>query len=114
MKKFRVCSLLLSIFLIMGLLMIPANAQEDLSVQLGCSTLQAAIPLGGSESLLPTADSVILYELNSGTMVYAYHPDDRINPSSMVKIMSALVALESMATCSSMGGVDSPCANAPL
>lgn len=94
MKKIRVCSLLLSIFLIMGLLMIPAHAQEDPSVQLGCCSLQAAIPLGGSESLLPTADSVILYELNTGTMVYAYHPDDRINPSSMVKIMSALVALE--------------------
>lgn len=94
MKKFRVCSLLLSIFVAIGLFMFPVQAEENPSVQLGCSTLQAAIPLGGSEALLPTADSVILYELNTGTLVYAYHPDDRINPSSMVKIMSALVALE--------------------
>lgn len=94
MKKFRLISLLLSIILTLGLFCVPAGAEGNPSVQFGCSTLQSAMPLGGSEELLPTADSVILYELNTQTLVYAYRPDDRINPSSMVKIMAALLVLE--------------------
>lgn len=94
MKKFRLFSLFLSVLLAFGLVLTPAFAEGSAAVQFGCNTLQAAMPLGGSEQLLPTADSVILYERNSQTLVYAFHPDDRINPSSMVKIMSALVALE--------------------
>lgn len=94
MKKFPLICLILSMILTVQLISLPAMAEEGSSVQFGCSTLQAALPLGGSEAMLPTADNVILYELNSKTLVYAYHPDDRINPSSMVKIMSALVALE--------------------
>ena len=94
MKKNRMICLILSVSLLLSLFSLPALAEENTSVGLGCSTLQAALPLGGSEALLPTADNVILYELNTKTLVYAYRPDDRINPSSMVKIMSALVALE--------------------
>ena len=95
MKKIRLFSLALSVLLTLGLFLIPVKAEDSPAVQLGCSSLQAALPLGGSEQLLATADAVILYELNTKTMVYAYHPDDRLNPSSMVKIMAALVALES-------------------
>lgn len=95
MKKIRLFSLTLSVILALGLFLIPVKAEDAPAVQLGCSSLQAGLPLGGSEQLLPTADAVILYELNTKTMVYAYHPDDRLNPSSMVKIMAALVALES-------------------
>ena len=94
MKKIRLFSLALSVILALGLFVVPVKADETPAVQFGCSTLQAALPLGGSEQLLPTADGVILYELNTKTMVYAFHPDDRLNPSSMVKIMAALVALE--------------------
>lgn len=94
MKKNRMICLILSVSLLLSLFSLPVLAEENTSVGLGCSTLQAALPLGGSEALLPTADNVILYELNTKTLVYAYRPDDRINPSSMVKIMSALVALE--------------------
>lgn len=94
MKKMRRICLLLSVLLLSAVLFAPAFAVDNPAVQFGCSGLQAALPLGGSEELLPTADGVILYELNTDTLVYAYEPDDRINPSSMVKIMSALVALE--------------------
>lgn len=94
MKKIRLISLVLSVFLALGLFLIPASAEEMPAVQFGCSSLQASMPLGGTEQLLPTADGVILYELNTKTLVYSYHSDDRLNPSSMVKIMAALVALE--------------------
>ncbi len=92
MKKITALCLLLSI--LAGLLCFSAAAEADPSVQFGCSSLKASMPLAGQEQLLPSADGVILYELNTGTLVYAYEPDDRVNPSSMVKIMSALVALE--------------------
>lgn len=94
MKNLRLISLILSILLATGLLTIAVCAQDDPAVQFGCGSLHAALPLGGSGELLPSADGVILYELNTGTLVYAYEPDDRLNPSSMVKIMSALVVLE--------------------
>ncbi len=92
MKKIIVVCLLLSILAVLP--GIPAAADVDPSIQFGCSSLKASMPLAGQEQLLPSADGVILYELNTGTLVYAYEPDDRVNPSSMVKIMSALVALE--------------------
>lgn len=94
MKKLPLLSLILSIILAVHIFLFPAAAQDSPEVQLGCSTLQAKQPLGGTDALLPSADGVILYELNTKTLVYAYEPDDRVNPSSMVKIMSALVALE--------------------
>ena len=60
----------------------------------GCFTLQAGSALAGSDKLLDTAKAAILYELNSGTMVYSYNVDQKIDPSGMNKIMAALVALE--------------------
>ncbi len=92
MKKIIALCLLLSV--LAGMLCQVALADDNTAALLGCSTLQAKLPLAGQEQLLPSADGVILYELNTDTLVYAYNPDDRVNPSSMVKIMSALVALE--------------------
>lgn len=94
MKKFPLFSIILSIVLTVNVFCVRASAEDRPEVQFGCSTLQARQPLAGTEALLPSADGVILFELNTKTMVYAYEPDARVNPSSMVKIMSALVALE--------------------
>ncbi len=92
MKKFAAVMLVLALMV----LSIPINpvAADSAAVQAGCSTLLSRVPLGGSEKLLDTADSVILYELNSDTLVYAYNPDGRIDPTGMVKLLTALVALE--------------------
>jgi len=94
MKKKPIFCLILALCLFLGAGMIPAGATEDISVTSGCSTLDAQLPLAGDDRILASAGSVILYERNTDTLVYAYRPDDRINPSSMVKIVSALVALE--------------------
>lgn len=94
MKKNRVICLILSAFMLLSALCAGASAESaDFSVAAGCHSEDAAKPLGGGEKLLDTSKAVILYELNSGTMVYAYNPDQTIYPSSMVKIMTALVAL---------------------
>lgn len=36
----------------------------------------------------------MIYERNTGTMIYARNPDMKIDPNSMVKMMTALVAIE--------------------
>ena len=92
MKKMIALCLLLAI--LAGIYPFCVTAQDSVPVQFGCSSLKALMPLAGQEKLLTSAETALLYEMNTGTLVYAYNPDHRINPSSMVKIMSALVALE--------------------
>ena len=41
-----------------------------------------------------TAKAAIIYERTSDTMIYAVNPDEKIYPASMVKLLTALVALE--------------------
>ncbi|MBP3304337.1 MAG: D-alanyl-D-alanine carboxypeptidase [Oscillospiraceae bacterium] len=95
MKKNRVICLILSAVMLLSALGAGVSAESvDYSASAGCHSEDAAKPLGGGDKLLDTSKAVILYELNSGTMVYAYNPDQTIYPSSMVKIMTALVALE--------------------
>ncbi len=81
--------------LALGCLTMPAWAESvDQSVKNGCHGVDAAVSLSDEGKLTETAKAVIIYELGSDTMVYAYNPDGRIYPSSMVKLMTALVALE--------------------
>lgn len=60
----------------------------------GCSTLQAGQALARSEAYTGTAKAVILYEMNSQTLVLAHNPDAKINPTGLVKLMTALIVLE--------------------
>ncbi len=86
------------IFVILSLLTagfaFPAAAEGTDPVLFGASTLKAQVPLGGSEKRLDSAKAAILYELNTDTLLYAWNPDARINPTGMVKFMTVLLALE--------------------
>ena len=97
MKKFRrICQLLLLVLFI-KCLMLPVLAQEDVTVTAvdsGCVTLDAQHPLKNDGQLLDTAKAVILFELDSQTLVYAWNPDAKLDPSGMNKIMTALLAAE--------------------
>jgi len=73
---------------------IPLISGVDASVTNGCHTMDARVPLGGSQKMLDTAKSAVLYELNSGTLLYAYEPDLKVYPASLVKIMTALLVVE--------------------
>lgn len=79
---------------------VPATPQTntfdgtDASITNGCRTINAQMPLYGNNRLLETARCAMLYEVNTGTMVYAYNPDVKYSPSSLVKMMTLLVALE--------------------
>lgn len=95
MKKYRFLSLIIAALLwVMPLASVCAADAASSSQTDGCVSLQALKPLNGSEKLLDTAKAVILYELDSKTLVYAYQPDLTIDPSGMNKIMTALLALE--------------------
>ena len=91
MKKIGILCLLLCLLLSMA---VPAYGAQDTSVTAGCHSVDAAVPLSDQGRLTETANAVIVYERGSDTMIYSWNPDEKIYPSSMVKLMTALVALE--------------------
>ena len=95
MKKFCLFCTVLSLLAALLLAPLTVSAEEtDLSVTNGCNTVDAAVTLSDEGRITETAKAVILYELKSDTMLYALNPDERIYPTSMVKMMTALVAIE--------------------
>ncbi len=95
MKKNRALCVFLCLILTLGSLMLPVQAiSVDQSVQNGCHSADAVMQLAEEGKLVETSKAVIVYELTSDTMIYTWNPDAQIFPSSMVKLMTALVALE--------------------
>ncbi len=93
MKKFVIYFTLLC--LLASLPVLPAAAEEnDRSVTEGCHTLDAQAPVLGTQQLIANAESVLLYEVTSDTLMYAWNADAQLYPASFVKLMTALVALE--------------------
>lgn len=94
----RICLLLLVAVSLLSTAM-PAFAQEMPEMAAysasGSVGLDAQIPIGGTEQLLETAKAAVLYELEADTMVYAWNPDETIDPSGMNKLLTAMIALES-------------------
>ena len=89
-KRLSIC-LLLVVCMLCGMLQLPANATND---GISCHTLAADVALDGADKKLDTAKAVILYELNTDTLVYGYNADKLVNPTGLVKLLTVLVALE--------------------
>ncbi len=96
MKKVRVICLFMSFVLFISAMAGAVFAQPDASVGSGCHSVDAQKALDGSAKMLDTAKAVVLYERNSDTMIYNYEPDKKVDPSSMVKLMTALIAIENL------------------
>ena len=95
MKKIRTLCLFVALLLTLTALVPPAQAKiMDQSVQNGCHSVDASMQLSEDGKLVETSKAVIIYDLTSDTMVYTWNPDEKIYPASMVKLMTALVALE--------------------
>ena len=95
MKKMRFFCLILAFFLLIGAVNMPVHATSaDPAVTNGCHSVDAAMTLSTEEKLTDTAKAAMIYELNSGTMLYAHNPDEKIYPTSMVKMMTVLAILE--------------------
>lgn len=120
MKKNRIICLLLCVFLLIqpmtayatatdttdplgpslpapGSSLVGGDYQEtagDASIEKGCHSINAQMPLWGNNKMLEAAGAAMLFEINSETMMYAWNPDMTMHPASLVKIMTALIALE--------------------
>ena len=112
MKKF-VCLFLL-ICLILQCMVLPSAATESTdatqptdetqpessaafgttSILNGCRTINGMSPLGGSEKMLQTAQAAFIYETTTETVIYSYNPDLRLYPGSLLKILTAMIAIE--------------------
>lgn len=96
MKKVKGICLFLCFALFLSVSATAVLAAPDASISDGCHSIDALKPLDGNEKLLDSAKAVMLYERKSGTMIYSYNPDTRVDPSSMVKLMTALIAVETL------------------
>jgi len=94
MKKTRIICLILTAILLVGGMVPQVNAAADQSVTRGPYSVDAQVTVSDDGKMLDTAKAVVLYERNSDSMVYTYQPDKQIYPSSMVKLMTVLLALE--------------------
>lgn len=72
----------------------PAAEFGTATVLSGCRTINAQIPLDGSDRILDTAVSAFVFERNTGTVVYAYNPDQELQPGTFAKLVAAIVAIE--------------------
>lgn len=87
------------IWLIIALLvgMIPAAAASeagDVSITNGCHTVDGQIPVLGTQRLVDNGKSFIVYEAVTDTLMYADNADEKLPPASLLKILTALIAIE--------------------
>lgn len=110
MKISRFLSLFLSVCLLVQLFALGADATQTnippdgtqqsgavsctTSVTSGSHSLDASQALMGNGKVLKTAGAAMLYEVNSDTMVYSWNADERLEPASLVKVMTSLLAIE--------------------
>jgi len=60
----------------------------------GCRTVDGMVSLMGGEYTCETARGVFVYEKNTGTVVYSHNPDLKMSPGTLIKVVTALVAIE--------------------
>lgn len=89
MKKIGII-LLLSLLLV-ELIAFPALAEGNSGGIYGGIDAQNAVIAG---KVVENATAAIVYELNSDTMLIAQNVDERMYPASLVKVMTALLAVE--------------------
>lgn len=93
----KICSLFLIAVLLTGLMAgtISATDAEDTGKKLYSSnTLDAVETILGNKEITDNVDTAVIYELSSDTMLYTINPDQLIEPASLVKIMTCLIAVE--------------------
>ena len=67
---------------------------DDASITAGCNTIAGQVPLLGTGQLISNATAALLYETNTDTVMYAHNADAQVEPASLLKIMTALIAIE--------------------
>lgn len=99
MKKIRILSFILCFVLLLQVCVIPGIAEDtvptdDESVTAGCHTIDAQSSLLGNKQLIENTGSALLYDRTSDTMIHACNIDEKTDPASLVKIMTAWIAVD--------------------
>ena len=122
MKKNGLLSILLCLILLLQLTCLPVSAVEtqqpsengvvsaqgsteettpkvnatfgNVCIVNGCRTIDGMVSLLGGEYTCPTARGVFVFEKNTGTVVYSHNPDLKMSPGTLIKVVTALVAIE--------------------
>lgn len=69
-------------------------APADSGAAAGSYGLHGSVALVEDPEMLKTTQAAIAYELNTDTLLFAKDPDKRINPTGLVKLLTALIVLE--------------------
>ena len=97
MKKSSAFSRIVIALLVLSFLRLPVSAsgtvEENPSITKGCHSIDAQVPLMGSEPI-ENAYAAIVYDYSNDTLIYAMNPDERNYPASLVKIMTGLIIAE--------------------
>ena len=93
MKKVSIVLLIL-LYLFCSFSVFATETGEDASVTMGSHTLDGQIPTLGNQQIVENMKSAILFDTHSDTLMYSYHADDKLPPSSLLKILTALIAVE--------------------
>ena len=91
-KSIAICLVLL--LLLSNVTVFAADPAEDASVSSGCNTIDGAVPYLGVQTSVKNCQAAILYETNTDTLMYAQNADTQLPPSSLLKILTALIAIE--------------------
>lgn len=99
MKFSKACSVFLLIVLCLNCIAFSTFALEDqtipdTTVTHGFHSMNATSAYLGSEQRVKNVGSALLYEINSDTLMYSWNADQKMYPSSLVKILTALIAVE--------------------
>lgn len=96
MKKYWHICFILCALILFQILVTPVAAinEDDISVTQGCRGINADVPYLGTDQKISNAEAVILYESGTDTLMYAWNADKPMYPASLVKIMTALIAVE--------------------
>lgn len=94
MKKVLI-SMMLVLILLTGLVCSVSATTTVSGVRTtGCHTLDAKESILGSGRLIDNANAIFVYELTSDSLMYEQNADEMIEPASLVKIMTCLIAVE--------------------
>ena len=98
MKKIGLFCLAICIIFSITPLCMANDGSNDISVPTqpvnSCNGLDAATALLNSGQIVENADAVLMYDLATNTLVYQWNADASMPPSSLVKIMTAYLALQ--------------------
>lgn len=94
MKYTKIIALILALIMCLPICVSATENVTDVAVVNGCRSLDAAMTYLGTKSITENVGSAIVYETNSDTLMYSLDADAKVYPSSLVKILTALIAVE--------------------